>query len=121
MYLIFHGPLFFPLRNVPPYCRPERNTVNKAHSTAEHNKAICSAQAAFGIIKSMFAPNLGLFFLPPSHFFFLVALFALRERGGRRQPPTERSPCKYEYIFQTRDHFVEWRPSTWPRGAAQAR
>ena len=58
MYLIFHGPLFFPPRNLPPYCRSERNTGNKrAHSTAEHNRAICSAQAPLGIITSLFAPN----------------------------------------------------------------
>ena len=30
MYLIFHGPLFFPKRKLPPYCRSERNTGNKS-------------------------------------------------------------------------------------------
>ena len=30
MYLIFHGPLFFPPRKLPPYCRSERNTGNKS-------------------------------------------------------------------------------------------
>ena len=30
MYLIFHGPPFFPPRNSPPYCRSERNTGNKS-------------------------------------------------------------------------------------------
>ena len=30
MYLIFHGPLFFPPRKLPPYCRSKRNTGNKS-------------------------------------------------------------------------------------------
>ena len=30
LYLIFHGPLFFPPRKLPPYCRLERNTGNKS-------------------------------------------------------------------------------------------
>ena len=60
MYLTFHGPLFFPPRKLPPYCRLERITpVTRSHSTAEHISAICSAQAALGIIKSLFAPNHG--------------------------------------------------------------
>ena len=30
MYLIFHGPLFFPPSKLPPYCRSERNTGNNS-------------------------------------------------------------------------------------------
>ena len=39
--------------------------VTKAHSTAEHNRAICFAQAPLGIIKSLFAPNHGSLFSAP--------------------------------------------------------
>ena len=60
MYLIFHGPLFFPPHAKYPRTADQNVTpVTKAHSTAEHNRAISSAQAAFGIIKSLFAPNHG--------------------------------------------------------------
>ena len=59
MYLIFHGPLFFPHANYPRTADHNVTPVTKAHSTAEHNRAICSAQAALGIIKSLFAPNRG--------------------------------------------------------------
>ena len=66
MYLIFHRPLFFPSRKLPPYCRSERDTGNKSsHSTAEHSRAICSAQAALGIIQSLFAPNHGPLYSAP--------------------------------------------------------
>ena len=67
--------------------------VTKAHSTAKHNRAICSAQAALGIIKSLFAPNHGPPFFCPLHMFFVALFFALRERSRRCQPPAERSPC----------------------------
>ena len=86
--LIFHGPLFFPPRKLPPYCRSKRNTVKKStHSTAEHNRATCSAQAALGIIKSLFAPDHGPPSFCPLYMFFVAFFLALRERSGRRQPP----------------------------------
>ena len=48
--------MLFPPRKLHPYCRSERDTANK--HTVQH-KAICSAQVALGIIKSLFAPNHG--------------------------------------------------------------
>ena len=79
MYLIFHGPLFFPPRKLPPYCLSKRNTGNKsAHSTAEHNRATCSAQAALGIVKLLFAPNHGPPSFCPLHMFFVAFFLALR-------------------------------------------
>ena len=60
MYSILHGPLFFPHANYPRTADQNVTPVTKAHSIAEHNnKAICHAQAALGIIKSLFAPNRG--------------------------------------------------------------
>ena len=55
--------------------------------------AICSAQAALGIIKSLFAPNHGPLSFCPLYMFFVAFFLALHERSGRRQPPAERSPC----------------------------
>ena len=42
MYLIFHGPLFFPPRKLPPYCRSERDTGNKStqHSWAQQGNLL---------------------------------------------------------------------------------
>ena len=101
VYLIFHGPLFFPPRKLPPYCRSKRNTpVTKAHSTAEHNRATCSEQAALGIIKSLFAPNHGPPSFCPLYMFFVAFFLALRECSGRRDA-AERSPCNYYNIRTT--------------------
>ena len=48
--------MFSPPRKLHPYCRSERDTANKRTA---HHRAICSAQAAPRIIKSLFAPNHG--------------------------------------------------------------
>ena len=42
---------------------------------------------------------MGLFFLPPLHTFLVAFFLASREHSGRRQPPAERSPCIYLFIF----------------------
>ena len=97
MYLVFHGPLFFyPHANYPRTADDQNVTPGtKAHSTAEHNMRICSAQAALGIIKSLFAPNHGPLLFAPFIFLFFIAFFlALRERSGQCQLPAERSPCR---------------------------
>ena len=92
MYLILHGPLFSPHANYPRSADQNVTPVTKAHSTAEHTRAICSAQAALGIFKSLFEPNRGPLLSAP--FTFLVAFFlALRERSWWRQPPAGRNPC----------------------------
>ena len=52
-------PVFLPHANDPRTADQNVTPVTKAHGTAEHNRAICSAQAALGIIKSLFAPNRG--------------------------------------------------------------
>ena len=54
--LISLGPHVFPLRKLHPYCRSERHAVSK--HTAQR-RATSSAQAALGIINSLFAPNHG--------------------------------------------------------------
>ena len=77
MHLVFHGPLFFSPRKVPPYCR-NVTPVTKAHSAAEHNRAICSAQAALGIIKSLFAPNNGPLLSAPFTFFSCILPYLAR-------------------------------------------
>ena len=83
LYLIFHGPLFFP---VSPHANhphtADQTPVTKAHSTAEHNWAICSAQAALlGIIKSLFAPNYGSLLSAPFTYVF-SCLVRRRPRSG---------------------------------------
>ena len=56
----FTAPCSFPHANYPRTADQNVTPVTKAHSTAEHNnKAICYAQVALGIIKSLFAPNRG--------------------------------------------------------------
>ena len=93
MYSILHGPLFFPPRKVPPYRRSERNTGTKKKHTAQlstTNKAICSAQAALGIVKSLSAPNRGPLLYAPFTCFWLhsslpcasVAAGVSRPRSG---------------------------------------
>ena len=95
MYLIFHGPLFFPPRRVPPYCRSERNTGNKntQQSWAQQGNLLCTSSSwhyRIAVRTQSWASS----FRPL--YMFLVAFFlALRERSGRRQPPAERSPCIY--------------------------
>ena len=69
-----------------PYCLSERRIANKHN--AQH-RAISSAQAALGIIKSPVAPNHGPLLFAP---FTVLAVF-LHERSGRCQLPAERSPC----------------------------
>ena len=56
--------------------------------------AIFSAQAALGIIKSLFAPNPGPHSFCPLYMFFVAFCLVLRERSGRPQPPAEWSPCR---------------------------
>ena len=70
IYLIFHGPLFFPPRKLPPYCRWERNTGNNKHT------AQLSTTGQFALHKKLLALSnrcshqiMGLFFLPPLHVF----------------------------------------------------
>ena len=47
IYLIFHGPLFFPLRKLPPYCRSKRTAGNKStqHSWAQQGNLLCASSA----------------------------------------------------------------------------
>ena len=95
----FTAPSVFPHANYPRTADQNVTPVTKAHSTAEHSRATCSAQAALGIIKSLFAPNHGPLSFCPIYMFFVAFFLALRERSGRRQPPAERSPCTYIYIY----------------------
>ena len=92
------APCFFPHAKHPRTADQNVTPVTKAHSTAEHNRAICSAQAALGIIKSLFAPKSWASSFCPLCMFLVAFFLALRERSGRRQPPAERSPCVY-YIY----------------------
>ena len=62
------SPVFSPHANYPHTA--DQTPVTKAHSTAEHNWAICSAQAALGIIKSLFAPNYGSLLSAPFTYVF---------------------------------------------------
>ena len=93
MYLIFHDPLFSPHANYPRTAHQNVTSVTKTHSIAEHNRAIYSARAALGIIKSLFARNHGPLLSAPFCMFSVAFILALRECSGRRQPPAERSPC----------------------------
>ena len=90
------APVFPPMQitNYPRTADQNLTPVTKAHSTSEHNRAPCSAQAALGIIKSLFAPNHGPPSFCPLYMFFVAFFLALRERSGQRQPPAERSPCR---------------------------
>ena len=87
-------PVFLPHANYPRTADQNVTPVTKAHSTAEHNKAICSAQAALGIIKSLFAPNRGPLLSAPFTYVFSCILPCLARAA-------ERSPCIY-YKYQQR-------------------
>ena len=68
-------PVFLPHANYPRTADQNVTPVTKAHSTAtEHNRAICSAQAALGIIKSLFAPNRGPLLSAPFTYVFSCIL-----------------------------------------------
>ena len=68
-------PRFFPHANYPHTA--DQTPVTKAHSTAEHNRAICSAQAALGIIRSLFASNHGSLLSAPCTYVFSCILRCL--------------------------------------------
>lgn len=69
-----------------PYCRSKRGIANKP--TAQR-RPIDSAHVALGVFKPIVAPNHGPHISAP--FIFRSVLF-LRERRGRRQPPSKPSP-----------------------------
>ena len=101
IYLIFHGPLFFPPRKVPPYCRSERNTGNKStqHSWAQQGNLLCTSSSSWHNQITVRTKSWTSSFCPL--YMFLVAFFlALRERSGRRQPPAGRSPCNSYSRFE---------------------
>ena len=99
LYLIFHGPLFFAPRKLPPYCRSERNTGNKStqHSWTQQGNLLCTSCSwhyQIAVCTKSWASS----FCPL--YMLLVAVFlALSERSGRHQPPAERSPISKQSIY----------------------
>ena len=71
MYLIFHGPLFFPHAKYPSTADQNVTPVTKAQSTAEHNRAICSKQL-LALSNRCSHQIMGFFFLPPLHVFSFI-------------------------------------------------
>ena len=95
MYLIFHGPLFFPTQSTPRTADQNVTPVTKAHSTAEHKQGnlLCTSSSWHYQIAVRTKSWASSFF--PLYMFLVAFFLALRERSGRRQPPAERGSCKW--------------------------
>ena len=64
-------PVFLPHANYPRTADQNVRPVTKAHSTAEHNRGICSKQL-LALSNRCSHQIMGLFFLPPSHVFSCI-------------------------------------------------
>ena len=84
---------FFPLANYNHTADQNVTSPTSTQHSTQHRPTISnSAQEALGIIYSLVAPNHGpLLSAPFTHMF--QSHSSLRERNGRRQPPTDRSTC----------------------------
>ena len=92
--------MFVPPTKLHRYCRSKRDTANK--HTAQH-RAICSAQAALGMINSLFAPNHGPLFPAP----FTCTSVA----GGVRRPRSGALVSNTSfYVTFLRAHIEQTRP-----------
>ena len=105
MCLIFHGPLLFPHANYPRTADQNVTPVTKTHNTAEHNRAICSAQAALGISNRCSHQIIGLFFLPLLHVFSCI--FSCLPRAYRAASAARGAELLYAVIFKSGTFWPE--------------
>ena len=96
--------IVFDLSRPPVFSPTQITPILPIRHRQQKHTAQLSTTGQFALHKQLLALSnrcshqiMGLFFLPPLHMFLVAFFLALRERGGRRQPPAERSPCtKYK-------------------------
>ena len=87
-------------------CNADQNVTPPTSTQHSTDRAICSAQAALGIIKTLFAPKHGSLLSAPLT--CLVAFF-LAQALRAVQPPAERSPCSTHYLRYRMCYVFPWR------------
>ena len=109
------APCFFPHAKYPRTADQNVTPVPKAHNTAErNNKAICFAQAALGIIKSLSAPNRGPLLSAPFTCFQLHSSLPCASVAGGVQPPaSEALVCLYLLLRLLYDNIYRYLAFAW--------